>query len=88
MDNKTHPFQVAHWLPEEPALRIFGDAHWVEDCRCTTRQRAERIAQVLCHDSRLCYVVREAHEGVWQAIAWYPGHETVALNVTTSERQH
>jgi hypothetical protein len=84
MDNKTHPFQVAHWLPEEPALKIFGDAHWVEDCRCATRQRAERIAEVLCRDSRLCYVVRETHEGAWQDIAWYPDRETVARNVAAT----
>jgi len=47
MNATTHPYQVRTWLPEEPALKIFGQAHWSETCRCQTKERAERIAKAL-----------------------------------------
>jgi hypothetical protein len=80
MNEHTHPFQVRHWLPEQPALKCLGQAQWMEECRCQARWRAETIARSL-HAAgygiqAVVKLPQKEGEPV-QYVAWFPNQETV-----------
>jgi hypothetical protein len=79
MNTTTHPFQVRAWLPEEPALKIFGQAHWSETCRCQTKERAERIAKALIGAGYgpIMAVVKLSEEKAPEYLACFPDKATV-----------
>lgn len=79
MNAKTHPFQVRTWLPREPALKFLGQAHWTEECRCLTQDRAERIAKALrvAGYGPIIAVVKFNDDGSQKYVACYPDRGAV-----------
>jgi hypothetical protein len=84
----THPYQVRSWFPEEPALKIFGQAHWAETCRCQTKERAERIAKALIAVGYgpIMAVVKLSEEHAPEYLACFPSKE--AVEQATGEMIH
>jgi hypothetical protein len=77
MNVVTYPYQVKTWLPKESALRIMGQARWIEQCRCVNQTRAEGIARALHQGLFLVTVVRLSDLGAPEYVSYYPSKEVV-----------
>lgn len=78
----SHPFQVSIWVPEEPALKLLGKAHWDERARCSTDWRATDIAVLLRLHYKVVKISKLNAEGKFEPYAYLPSEEE-AKRLTT-----